>query len=137
MKSKINIIIYILYSLILLILSFNYQYVNNVNLAISNNFDNFNLVYNIIKYTEIIIFYIGYGIIVTLFCIDIFNEFKYILIYSILLGVLAVILDLLIKSYISEYQIYIFITSLICVIIGIVIQILVKIKQVKGEENEK
>lgn len=137
MKSKINIIIYILYSLILLILSFNYQYVNNVNLAISNNFDNFNLVYNIIKYTEIIIFYIGYGIIVTLFCIDIFNEFKYILIYSILLGVLAVILDLLIKSYILEYQIYIFITSLICVIIGIVIQILVKIKQVKGEENEK
>jgi hypothetical protein len=137
MKSKINIIIYILYSLILLILSFNYQYVNNVNLAISNNFDNFNLVYNILKYTEIIIFYIGYGIIVTLFCIDIFNEFKYILIYSILLGVLAVILDLLIKSYISEYQIYIFITSLICVIIGIVIQILVKIKQVKGEENEK
>ena len=72
MKSKINIIIYILYSLILLILSFNYQYVNNVNLAISNNFDNFNLVYNILKYTEIIIFYIGYGIIVTLFCIDIF-----------------------------------------------------------------
>lgn len=137
MKSKINIIIYILYSLILLILSFNYQYVNNVNLAISNNFDNFNLVYNILKYTEIIIFYIGYGIIVTLFCIDIFNEFKYILIYSILLGVLAVILDLLIKSYILEYQIYIFITSLICVIIGIVIQILVKIKQVKGEENEK
>lgn len=137
MKSKINIIIYILYSLILLILSFNYQYVNNVNLAISNNFDNFNLVYNILKYTEIIIFYIGYGIIVTLFCIDIFDEFKYILIYSILLGVLAVILDLLIKSYISEYQIYIFITSLICVIIGIVIQILVKIKQVKGEENEK
>lgn len=137
MKSKINIIIYILYSLILLILSFNYQYVNNVNLAISNNFDNFNLVYNILKYTEITIFYIGYGIIVTLFCIDIFNEFKYILIYSILLGVLAVILDLLIKSYISEYQIYIFITSLICVIIGIVIQILVKIKQVKGEENEK
>ena len=137
MKSKINIIIYILYSLILLILSFNYQYVNNVYLAISNNFDNFNLVYNIIKYTEIIIFYIGYGIIVTLFCIDIFNEFKYILIYSILLGVLAVILDLLIKSYILEYQIYIFITSLICVIIGIVIQILVKIKQVNGEENEK
>ena len=137
MKSKINIIIYILYSLILLILSFNHQYVNNVNLAISNNFDNFNLVYSILKYTEIIIFYIGYGIIVTLFCIDIFNEFKYILIYSILLGVLAVILDLLIKSYISEYQIYIFITSLICVIIGIVIQILVKIKQVKGEENEK
>ena len=137
MKSKINIIIYILYSLILLILSFNYQYVNNVNLAISNNFDNFNLVYNILKYTEIIIFYIVYVIRVTLFCIDIFNEFKYILIYSILLGVLAVILDLLIKSYISEYQIYIFITSLICVIIGIVIQILVKIKQVKGEENEK
>ena len=61
MKSKINIIIYILYSLILLILSFNYQYVNNVNLAISNNFDNFNLVYSILKYTEIIIFYIGYG----------------------------------------------------------------------------
>lgn len=137
MKSKINIIIYILYSLILLILSFNYDFINNVNLAISNNFYNFNLVFNILKHFEVIIFFVGYGIVVTLFCIDIFNEFKYILIYSILLGVLAVIIDLLIKSYIAEYQIYIFITSLVCVIIGIVIQILVKIKQVKGEENEK
>ena len=137
MKSKINIIIYILYSLILLILSFNYDFINNVNLVISNNFDNFNLVFNILKYFEVIIFFVGYGIVVTLFCIDIFNEFKYILIYSILLGVLAVIIDLSIKSYIAEYQIYIFIISLVCVIIGIVIQILVKIKQVKGEENEK
>lgn len=137
MKSKLNVIVYILYSLILLILSFNYDFVNNVNLAISNNFNNFTLAYNILKYLEIIIFYIGYGIVITLFCIDMFNEFKYILIYSILLGVLAVIIDLLIKSFITNYQIYIFITSLVCVIIGIVIQIMVKIKQVKGEDNEE
>ena len=137
MKSKINIIVYILYSLILLILSFNYEFVNNVNLAISNNFNNFNLVYNIFKYLEMVIFYIGYGVVVTLFCIDIFSDFKYILIYSILLGMLAVIIDLLIQSYIANYQIYIFITSLICVIIGIVIEVMVKIKQVKGEENEE
>ena len=137
MKSKINIIVYILYSLILLILSFNYEFVNNVNLAISNNFNNFNLIYNIFKYLEIVIFYIGYGVVVTLFCIDIFSDFKYILIYSILLGMLAVIIDLLIQSYIANYQIYIFITSLICVIIGIVIEVMVKIKQVKGEENEE
>lgn len=137
MKSKLNVIVYILYSLILLILSFNYDFVNNVNLAISNNFNNFTLAYNILKYLEIIIFYIGYGIVVTLFCIDMFKEFKYILIYSILLGVLAVIIDLLIKSFVTNYQIYIFITSLVCVIIGIVIQIMVKIKQVKGEDNEE
>ena len=137
MKSKLNVIVYILYSLILLILSFNYDFVNNVNLAISNNFNNFTLAYNILKYLELIIFYIGYGIVVTLFCIDMFKEFKYILIYSILLGVLAVIIDLLIKSFVTNYQIYIFITSLVCVIIGIVIQIMVKIKQVKGEDNEE
>lgn len=137
MKSKINTIIYILYSLILLILSFNYDFVNNINIAISNYFDNFNLVYNILKYLEIVIFYIGYGIIVCLFCIDIFKEFKYILIYSILLSTLGVIIDLVIKSFISNFEIYFFITAMICVIIGIVIQILIKIKQVKGDKYEE
>lgn len=137
MKSKINTIIYILYSLILLILSFNYDFVNNINIAISNYFDNFNLVYNILKYLEIVIFYIGYGIIVCLFCIDIFKEFKYILIYSVLLSTLGVIIDLVIKSFISNFEIYFFITAMICVIIGIVIQILIKIKQVKGDKYEE
>lgn len=137
MKSKINIIIYMLYSVILLILSFNYEFINNINLAISNNFENFNIIFKVLTFTEIIIFFVGYGICTTLFCIDLFDDFKYIVIYSLLLSVLAVIIDLLIKSYIGTYQIYIFITSLICVIIGIVIQLIVKVNQVKGEEDEK
>ena len=86
---------------------------------------------------EIIIFFIGYGITVTLFCIDLFNEFKYILIYSIVLSIFAVVVDWIIKRNVSGYEIFIFITSFICVIIGVVIQILFKIKQVKGEEDEK
>lgn len=137
MKSKINIIIYMVYTLVLLILSFNYDFINNINLALSNNFENYNLVYNILKYTEIIIVYVGYGICVTLFCIDMFNEFKYILIYSILLSILIVIIDLMIKSFIGDYQINIFISSIICVIIGVAIEILVKIKQVKGGKYEE
>lgn len=137
MKSKINVIIYMVYTIVLLILSFNYNFINNINLAISNNFDNYNLIYNVLKYTEIIIFNVGYGICVTLFCIDMFNEFKYILIYSILLSTLAVIIDLMIKSFIGDYQINIFISSIICVIIGVVIEILVKIKQVKGGKYEE
>lgn len=137
MKSKINIIIYMVYTLVLLILSFNYDFINNINLALSNTFENYNLVYNILKYTEIIIVYVGYGICVTLFCIDMFNEFKYILIYSILLSILTVIIDLMIKSFIGDYQINIFISSIICVIIGVAIEILVKIKQVKGGKYEE
>jgi len=137
MKSRINVIIYILYTLILLILSFNYDFINNINLAISNNFENYNLIYNILKYVEVIIIYIGYGICTTLFCIDVFNEIKYIVIYSILLSVLIVIIDLVVKSYIGDYQIYIFISSIICVIIGVVIQLLVKVNQVKGDKYEK
>ena len=137
MKSRINIIIYMVYTLVLLILSFNYDFINNINLALSNTFENYNLVYNILKYTEIIIVYVGYGICVTLFCIDMFNEFKYILIYSILLSILTVIIDLMIKSFIGDYQINIFISSIICVIIGVAIEILVKIKQVKGGNYEK
>ena len=137
MRSRISIIAYILYSLILLILSFNYEYINNINIAISGNFNNYTLIYNILKYIEIIIFFIGYGVTVTLFCIDLFTEFKYILIYSILLSIFGVVIDWIIKRNIIDYQIFIFITSFICVIIGVVIQIVFKIKQVKGEENEK
>lgn len=137
MKNKINLIAYILYSLILLILSFNYQIIININIAISSNFNNYGLVYSLLQYMEIIIFFIGYGITVTLFCIDIFNEFKYILIYSVVLSIFAVVIDWIIKRNVRGYEIFIFITSFICVIIGVVIQILFKIKQVKGEEDEK
>lgn len=139
MKSKFSLIILILYSLLLIIFAFNVDYIKNINLTIMNSLScsSPTLLYNIIKYTEIIIFYIGYGICITLACIDNIIKFKYILIYSFLLSVLGVIISVVIKSFITSVDFNAFIISLLCVILGVCIEMGVKIKQIKGGKYEK
>lgn len=139
MKNRLSTIILILYVLILIILSFNTDFVKNVNVSIINSLkiDNPTTAYHILTYIETSIFYVGLGICVTLVCIEYFSTFKYILIYSIVLSLSLVILDILIKSFYQEINFISFIVSLISVLLGVAIQIFVKTKQIKGGKYEK
>lgn len=139
MKNKFSVVILILYSLLLMIFAFNTEYINNVNLSIVNmlSVNNPIVILNIIKYLELAIFYIGYGISLTLVCIEYISTFKYIVIYSTLFSILSVIIVLLIKSFYIRIDFYNFIISLFCVILGVIMEILVKIKQIRGGKYEK
>lgn len=139
MKNKFSIIILILYSLLLMIFAFNTEYINNVNLSIVNmlSVNNPITILNIIKYLELAIFYIGYGVCLTLVCIEYISTFKYIVIYSVLFSVLSIVLVSVIKSFYIRIDFYNFIISLLCVILGVIIEIFVKIKQIRGDKNEE
>lgn len=139
MKNKFCVIVLILYSLLLIIFAFNTTFINNVNLSIINmlSLKNPIIVLNAIKYIELVVFYIGYGICITLVCIEHISKFKYIVIYSILLSVLSVILVLVIKSFYVRVDFYNFIISLLCAIIGVIVELFVKIKQIRGDNNEE
>ncbi len=139
MKNKLSTIILILYVLVLIILSFNADFVKNVNVSIISllKIDNPTTAYHTITYIETAIFYIGLGICVTLVCIEYFKTFKYILIYSVILSLSLVILDILIKSFYQEINFVNFIVALFSVLLGVAIQIFVKIKQIKGGKYEE
>lgn len=139
MKNKFSIIILILYSLLLIIFAFNTEYINNVNLSIVNmlSVNNPITILNIIKYFELAIFYIGFGICLTLVCIEYISTFKYIVIYSVLFSVLSIVLVSVIKSFYIRIDFYNFIISLLCAILGVIIEIFVKIKQIRGDKNEE
>jgi hypothetical protein len=95
--------------------------------------ENSNLWYNILYYVFIFIIFLGYAITLTIVCIEYFNEFRYILRYSILLNMLLVIIVTLIKSFYVTIDYVEVSISFIAILLGVFIQIIVKIKQIKGE----
>lgn len=139
MKNKISLIILSLYTLIIIILAFNMQFINDINIALAGYISksNVNLVYNILHYMEIVIFYMGYSILLTIVCIEYFTDFKYILIYSIILNILMVVIVMLIKSFKIEINIYDLITMIVSVVLGIIIELVIKIKQIRGGKYEE
>ena len=139
MKNKFSLIVVCLYTLILILLSFSYEFIDNVNLSIISKLSLSNplLAYKILKYTETVILYIGYGICMMICCCEYFSKFKDMLLFSISLSILMVILDLAIKSFYINIDFIYSTIALICVIIGKGIEILVKMKQARGEKDEK
>lgn len=139
MKSKFSVVILILFSLLLIIFAFNNDKINDVTLSLAATLskNNYNLVYNILHYFELIVFYGGFSIVLTIVCIEYFASFKYILIYSILLNMLAVVIVLIIKSIIGSIDYYDLLVSIISILFGVSLEILLKIKQIKGEKNEE
>lgn len=139
MKSKFSVVILILFSLLLIIFAFNNDKINDVTLSLAATLskNNYNLVYNILHYFELIVFYGGFSIVLTIVCIEYFASFKYILIYSILLNMLAVVIVLIIKSIIGSIDYYDLLVSIISILFGVSFEILLKIKQIKGEKNEE
>lgn len=133
MKNKFGSIILSLYVLLIIIFSFNPTFIDNVNLSIvnifTNNVNKFNIIYDIIHYVELFIFYLGFSVCVTVVCIDNFDQFKYILIYSIILSLLVAIISMTIKSFYVSIHFFDILTILISIIIGISIEIIFKIKQ--------
>ena len=102
MKNKKSYIVLAVYIILLVIFAFNNKFINDVNISIVGLIfkknKNFDVLINVLWYTELVIMYCGLGIIFTLVCIDSFPNFKYILIYSILLSILGIIIVLLIKE---------------------------------------
>ncbi len=139
MKNRLSLIILILYTILLIIFSFNNEFIDNINLSVVSllSLNDPNKVFNILEYIEKILFFMGYGICTTIVCIEYFDAFKYIVIYSILLSIFAIIINLLIKSFYMTIELSGFITMLIGVIAGIIIEMLVKIKQIKGGKYEE
>lgn len=141
MKNKKSYIVLAVYIIILVIFAFNNKFINDVNISIVGLIfkenKNFNALINVLWYTELVIMYCGLGIIFTLVCIDSFPNFKYILIYSILLSILGIIIVLLIKSFYLSINFIDIIVMLSSAFLGILIEMLIKIKQVRGEKNEE
>lgn len=141
MKNKKSYIVLAVYIIILVIFAFNNKFINDVNISIVGLIfkenKNFDALINVLWYTELVIMYCGLGIIFTLVCIDSFPNFKYILIYSILLSILGIIIALLIKSFYLSINFIDVIVMLSSAFLGILIEMLIKIKQVRGEKNEE
>ena len=141
MKNKKSYIVLAVYIIILVIFAFNNKFINDVNISIVGLIfkknKNLDVLINVLWYTELIIMYCGLGIIFTLVCIDSFPNFKYILIYSILLSILGIIIVLLIKSFYLSINFIDVIVMLSSAFLGILIEMLIKIKQVRGEKNEE
>lgn len=141
MKNKKSYIVLAVYIIILVIFAFNNKFINDVNISIVGLIfkenKNFDALINVLWYTELVIMYCGLGIIFTLVCIDSFPNFKYILIYSILLSILGIIIVLLIKSFYLSINFIDVIVMLSSAFLGILIEMLIKIKQVRGEKNEE
>lgn len=141
MKNKKSYIVLAVYIIILIIFAFNNKFINDVNISIVGLIfkenKNFDVLINVLWYTELVIMYCGLGIIFTLVCIDSFPRFKYILIYSILLSILGIIIVLLIKSFYLSINFIDVIVMLSSAFLGILIEMLIKIKQVRGEKNEE
>lgn len=141
MKNKKSYIVLAVYIIILVIFAFNNKFINDVNISIVGLIfkknKNFDVLINVLWYTELVIMYCGLGIIFTLVCIDSFPNFKYILIYSILLSILGIIIVLLIKSFYLSINFIDVIVMLSSAFLGILIEMLIKIKQVRGEKNEE
>ena len=78
MKNKFSLIVVCLYTLILILLSFSYEFIDNVNLSIISKLSLSNplLAYKILKYTETVILYIGYGICMMICCCEYFSNRK-------------------------------------------------------------
>ena len=141
MKNKKSYIVLAVYIIILVIFAFNNKFINDVNISIVGLIfkenKNFDALINVLWYTELVIMYCGLGIIFTLVCIDSFPNFKYILIYSILLSILGIIIVLLIKSFYLSINFIDVIVMLSSAFLGILIEMLIKIKQVRGEKHEE
>lgn len=141
MKNKKSYIVLAVYIILLVIFAFNNKFINDVNISIVGLIfkknKNFDVLINVLWYTELVIMYCGLGIIFTLVCIDSFPNFKYILIYSILLSILGIIIVLLIKSFYLSINFIDVIVMLSSAFLGILIEMLIKIKQVRGEKNEE
>lgn len=141
MKNKKSYIVLAVYIIILVIFAFNNKFINDVNISIVGLIfkenKNLDALINVLWYTELVIMYCGLGIIFTLVCIDSFPNFKYILIYSILLSILGIIIVLLIKSFYLSINFIDVIVMLSSAFLGILIEMLIKIKQVRGEKNEE
>lgn len=141
MKNKFILVVLSLYTLFILMFSFKTDFLENVNSSIANifvkNIGDFKIVYDIIHYTELFIFYFGFSICVTIACIEYLDQFKYILIYSIILSLLVVVISTAIKSFYVSIDLLSILTILISVFIGIGLEILIKIKQSRGEKDEK
>ena len=141
MKNKKSYIVLAVYIIILVIFAFNNKFINDVNISIVGLIfkenKNFDALINVLWYTELVIMYCGLGIIFTLVCIDSFPNFKYILIYSILLSILGIIIVLLIKSFYLSINFIDVIVMSSSAFLGILIEMLIKIKQVRGEKNEE
>lgn len=141
MKNKKSYIVLAVYIIILVIFAFNNKFINDVNISIVGLIfkenKNFDALISVLWYTELVIMYCGLGIIFTLVCIDSFPNFKYILIYSILLSILGIIIVLLIKSFYLSINFIDVIVMLSSAFLGILIEMLIKIKQVRGEKNEE
>lgn len=141
MKNKKSYIVLAVYIIILVIFAFNNKFINDVNISIVGLIfkenKNFDVLINVLWYTELVIMYCGLGIIFTLVCIDSFPSFKYILIYSILLSILGIIIVLLIKSFYLSINFIDVIVMLSSAFLGILIEMIIKIKQVRGEKNEE
>lgn len=136
MKNRLSTIVLIVYSIILFIFSCSTNFVDVVNIAISNSFNNSTVIYNVLTYLEVFILFLGFGICMTIFCIDNFKQFKYIITYSFILSILAVIVDMVIKSF-TYIDFYRMIIALIAAIVGVIVEILLKIKQVRGDKDEE
>lgn len=139
MKNKLSTVILILYSLLIIIFSFNYEIINNITITIVSkiNVNNIDLWYNIIHYIFIFIIYFGFSVTLTITCIEYLDNIKYILLYSILLNLLMIILVTLIKSFSININFMDILISLISIALGVSVQFLIKIKQINGGKYEK
>ncbi len=139
MKNRLSSVILLLYSVLMIIFACSYEVMNNITLSICVKIsaENINLWYNILYYTFIFIFYLGYAITLTIVCIEYLNEFRYILRYSILLNMLLVVIVTFIKSFYVSINYIEIIVSFVAVFIGILIQFAVKLKQIKGGKYEE
>lgn len=139
MKNKLSLVIISLYVLLIILFSFSFNIINDINIAIASNItkENVNLIINILHYFELFVFYGGFGICITIVCIDYFDNIRYIIVYSILLGLLMVIISMLIKSFYISIDVIDVLVMFLSVILGFVIELLVKIKQIRGEKDEK
>ncbi len=137
MKNKLSLVFLILYSVVYIILLASFEFLNNVNLQIasifSSNIDSINTIYNIIRIVEIIIFYGGFSIVITLNVITINDTLKYIILFSVLLSLLVCVVAMIIKSYIRSINYMDTAVMVISSLLGVGITIVVTILQARKD----
>ena len=139
MKNRLSSVILLLFSVLMIIFACSDKVIHDITLyiCVEISAENSNLWYNILYYAFIFIIFLGYAITLTIVCIEYFNEFRYILRYSILLNMLLVIIVTLIKSFYVTIDYIEVSISFIAILLGVFIQIMVKIKQIKGGKYEE
>lgn len=137
MKNKLSLVFLILYSVVYIILLASLEFLNNVNLQIasifSSNIDSINTIYNVIRIVEIIIFYGGFSIVITLNVITINDTLKYIILFSVLLSLLVCVVAMIIKTYISSINYMDTAVMVISSLTGVGITIVVTILQARKD----